>query len=95
MHMLIGARIYLNSNRDEVQSMIHYIVRNINIGIPLLDTQERKTQLAKLNLAAGEQSRKTSAFYSTANYFMTGIGLLDEDWMSTSYDLAMKLFNSA
>ena len=38
----------------------------MNIGIPLLDTQECKTQLAKLNLAAGEQSRKTSAFYSAA-----------------------------
>jgi predicted ATPase len=67
----------------------------MNIGIPLLDTQERKTQLAKLNLAAGEKSRKTSAFYSAANYLMTGVGLLDKDWPNTRYDLAMKLFNSA
>jgi predicted ATPase len=94
-HLLIGARIYLNSDPGEVQSLIHDIVRNMNMGMNKLDTQERKTELARLNLAAGEQSRKASAFYSAANYFMTGVGLLDSDWQNTSYDLAMKLFNSA
>jgi predicted ATPase len=94
-HLLVGARIFLNSRPEEVQSMIHDIVRNMNIGMSLLDSQERKTELAQLNLLAGEQSKKSSAFYSAANYFMTGIGLLDENWQNTSYDLAMKLYNSA
>jgi predicted ATPase len=67
----------------------------MNIGMSLLDSQDRKTELAQLNLLAGEQSKKSSAFYSAANYFMTGIGLLDVNWQNTSYDLAMKLYNSA
>ena len=120
-HLLIGARIYLNSSPEEAQSMIHDIVRkffalfyldtntsieigfidmlaaigNMNLGISQLDSQERKTELAHLNLAAGEESKRTSAFYSAANYFMTGIDLLDKNWQNTSYELAMKLFNSA
>lgn len=94
-HLLVGARIYLSAKDGEVISLIHDIVRNMNIGIALFDSQDRKTELAQLNLMAGEQSQKSSAFYSAANYFMTGIGLLDENWQNTSYELAMKLFNSA
>jgi predicted ATPase len=94
-HLLVGARIYLSAKDGELISLIHDIVRNMNIGIALLDSQDRKTELAQLNLMAGEQSQKSSAFYSAANYFMTGIGLLDENWQTTSYELAMKLFNSA
>lgn len=70
-------------------------IGNMNLGISQLDSQERKTELAQLNLAAGEESKRTSAFYSAANYFMTGIDLLDKNWQNTSYELAMKLFNSA
>ena len=97
LHLLIGARIYLNTRRSELQNsnVIHDVVRNMNIGKAQLDSQERKSELAQLNLFAGEQSKKTSSFYSAANYFMTGIELLDEHWQDTSYSLAMKLFNSA
>ena len=95
IHMLIGARIYLSTRRSELPSMIFDIVRNMNIGSALLDSQQRKTELAQLNLLAGEQSQKSSAFYSAANYFMTGVRLLDENWQNTTYELAMKLFNAA
>lgn len=94
-HLLIGARIYLNSTPEEAENLIHDIVRNMNIGVAHLDSQERKTELAQLNLVGGDQSKKMSAFYSAANYYMTGIDLLDKDWQFTSYDLAMRLFNSA
>ena len=94
-HMLIGTRIYLNTKRGEVHTMIHEIVRNMNIGMSQLDSQERKTELAQLNFVAGEQSQKSSAFYSAANYFMTGVGLLDDNWQNNSYELGMKLFNAA
>ena len=94
-HLLVGTRIYLNTEPSEVKNVIHDIVRNMNIGISLLNLQAQKTQLAELNLTAGEQSKKSSAFYSASNYFMTGIQLLDENWQDSSYDLAMNLFNSA
>lgn len=97
MHLLLGARIYLNTERSELvnSSVIHDIVRNMNIGSAHLDSQEHKSELAQLNLFAGEQSKKSSAFYSAANYFISGVDLLDEHWQGTSYKLAMKLFNSA
>lgn len=94
-HLLVGVRIYLDAKQNEISTMIHEIVRNMNIGLSLLESQDRKTELSQLNLIAGEQSKKSSAFYSAANYFMIGIDLLPEDWPNKSYDLAMKLFNAA
>ena len=84
-HLLVGTRIYLNTQPSEIKNAIHDIVRNMNI----------KAQLAELNFMAGEQLKKSSAFYGASDYFMTGIQLLDENWQDTSYDLAMNLFNSA
>ena len=95
-HLLIGARIYLDTSSEELPLVIHDIVRNMNIGIAHLDSLDRKTELAQLNLVAGEQSRQSSAFYTAANYFLTGVGLLRDNWQNTDhYDLAMKLHNSA
>ena len=94
-HLLVGTRIYLSTQQSEIKNVIHDIVRNMNIGISHLTSQEQKTQLAELNLTAGEQSKKSSAFYSASSYFMTGIELLAENWQDTSYELAMNLFNSA
>ena len=94
-HLLVGTRIYLNTQPSEVKNAIHDIVRNMNIGISQLRSQEQKTQLADLNFMAGEQSKNSSAFFSASDYFMTGIQLLDENWQDSSYDLAMNLFNSA
>ena len=95
-HLLVGARIYLDTTSDELPLLIHDIVRNMNIGIAHLDSLDRKTELAQLNLVAGEQSRQSSAFYTAANYFMTGAGLLGDNWQDTDqYELGMKLFNSA
>lgn len=49
----------------------------------------------QLNLLAGEKSTRQSAFHSAENYFQAGIALLDHDWITNTYNLAMKLFNSA
>eukprot|EP00804_Cyclotella_cryptica_P023452 CCRYP_012112-RA/>CCRYP_012112-RA protein AED:0.05 eAED:0.05 QI:1315/1/1/1/0.75/0.55/9/220/927 len=94
-HLLVGSRLYLSAKSGEIYSMIHDIVRNMNFGISLLETQDHKTELAHLNLVAGEKAQKSSAFHTASKYFMTGIGLLSDDWQNDSYDLSMKLFNAA
>lgn len=94
-HLLVGSRIYLSAKSGEIYSMIHDIVRNMNFGINLLETQDHKTELAHLNLVAGEKSKKSSAFHTASKYFMTGIGLLSDDWQNSSYKLSMDLFNAA
>lgn len=92
-HLLIGSRIFLSSTSEEIQSYIHDIVRNMNIGMSHLRTQAQKVELARLNLTAGEKSIKSSAFCSASTYFSIGIVLLGDDWHVDNYDLAMKIFN--
>ena len=94
-HLLVGTRIYLSAKNDEIYGLIHEIARNMNFGIHLLESQEQRIDLAELNLLAGEQSMKTSAFYTASKYFLAGIELLEEDWQHRNYDLGMQLFISA
>ena len=95
-HLLAGTRIYLSAKSGELEGLIHDIVRNMNIGAPLLDNQEQKTELAQLNFIAGNQSKKASALYTASKYFMSGIKLLEEDWQNTKYyNLGMHLYDSA
>ena len=49
----------------------------------------------KLNVLAGENANRESAFYSAEDYFHKGVELLDHDWVTHTYDLGMNLFNSA
>jgi predicted ATPase len=94
-HLLVGTRIYLTAKDDEIMGLIHDIVRNMNVGMHLIETPEQKTELAQLNFMAGTKSKKSSAFFTASKYFLSGTQLLSDDWPESNYDLGMRLYNSA
>ena len=67
------------------------------MGLRCLDAEANhlKAELAHLNLIAGSKSAESSAFHSSANYFVIGLGLLGRDWYITNYKLGMDLYNAA
>jgi predicted ATPase len=95
-HLLVGSRIYLSTaDSDDIYSMIHDIVRNMNYGITLIETDAQKKELARLNLVAAEKAKKTSAFSTSSSYLLTAISLIGPEWYNDSYDMGMKIFNLA
>jgi len=96
-HLLIGTRLLMNTPEDDLQtSAIFVILRHMNKAIRLIQTQEQKYEVAKLNLVAGETCIKTSSFSSAADYFTRGIKLLPENcWESDEYNLVVRLYDAA
>jgi predicted ATPase len=95
LHLLVGTRIYIKTEDDQIADRIFVIVRNMNMGLRCLDAENLKAELAHLNFIAGRKSAEQSAFHSATNYFVVGLGLLGEDWHALNYKLGMKLYNAA
>jgi predicted ATPase len=53
-HLLLGSRLLMHSPGCNSNSMLFYVVDNMNRGIKLLESPDQKSELAFLNLRAGE-----------------------------------------
>ena len=94
-HLMIGSRIFMTTSASDMKDMLFSIVDNMNMGQSLITEQERKYELAELNLDAGEKALRQSAFESCSKYILTGLSLLGEDSWETKYDLTLQLHEAA
>ena len=66
-------------------SRISYrIVDQLNHGLHLVEDEQERMQLARLNLQAARAARQASAFETGLNYAQAGIELLGEDSLGTA-----------
>lgn len=94
-HLMIGSRLFMATSASEMKNLLFSIVDNMNMGQSLISEQERKDELAELNLDAGEKALRQSAFESCSKYILTGLSLLGQDSWQTKYDLTLKLHEAA
>jgi len=94
-HLMIGSRLFMATSASEMKNLLFSIVDNMNLGQSLITEQERKDELAELNLDAGEKALRQSAFESCSKYILTGLSLLGQDSWKTKYDLTLKLHEAA
>ena len=76
-HLLIGTRLYMDTPDEEMKDLIFFVVDNMNHGVQLIKDQGKRTEVAQLNLRAGEKALSTSAFQSASEYLLAGISFLD------------------
>ncbi|KAL7462870.1 hypothetical protein ACHAXS_003239, partial [Conticribra weissflogii] len=67
----------------------------MNRGTDLKLDRDEKTQLARLNLEAGNRAISTSGFNSAAEYLQQGINLLSKDSWIQEYGLTIQLYDAA
>jgi len=95
-HLLIATRLLMNTTEKELQTdAIFAILRHMNKGIRLVQKDEQKYEVARLNLLAGEACIKNSSFHSAGDYFTIGIKLLPEECWESEYYLALNLYDAA
>lgn len=92
-HLTIG-RLLLR-NTPELDANLFEIVNHCNSATALIDDPTERTQLAELNLLAGNKAKASAAPEPALQYFKTGLGLLAEDCWQTQYELARKLYERA
>lgn len=83
VHLNIG-NTYLKSFRETKQAdAIFDLVNHLNIGRNLVGQRDKRIELAKLNIMAGNKAKKSTAFAVALNYFETAKSLLsNEEWKS-------------
>ena len=95
VHYRIGSLLLEKASKEQLENQLFSIVNQLNQGLELIPTEEKKERLAALNLRAGIKARESSAFQPALAYFETGIGLLKDDHWESQYELSLGLFTEA
>ncbi|MBD2412379.1 serine/threonine protein kinase [Nostoc calcicola FACHB-389] len=91
-HLKIGQLLLQNIPQEEIEANIFDIVNQLNVGISNLIEQSKKTELARLNLIAGQKAKASTAYEAAVKYLTTGIELLSIDAWQTDYTLTVALY---
>ncbi|MEZ2277859.1 MAG: AAA family ATPase [Microcoleus sp.] len=83
-HLKIGQLLLQNTPVDARKDNIFALVNQLNFGIepttgglPLLNSEPEKCELAELNLIAGKKAKAAMAYESAVKYLSIGLGLLN------------------
>ncbi|NJR39640.1 MAG: EAL domain-containing protein [Leptolyngbyaceae cyanobacterium CSU_1_4] len=89
-HLEIGRLLLQNIPATEWEECLFEIVNSLNQGKALMAEEER-TNLANLNLKAGQKAKTATAYAAALEYFTTGISLLTDDSWQSDYGLTLAL----
>jgi signal transduction histidine kinase len=94
-HLKIGQLIQENSSEIEQEEKLFDLVGHLNLGQSLINQQQEREALAKLNLKAGRKARSFTAYVATTIYIQTGIELLTDNSWESQYELTLNLYVAA
>jgi predicted ATPase/signal transduction histidine kinase len=94
-HLLLGRHLAAMTAPGDLEERIFEIVNQLNRGAALVDDEEEREQVARLNLVAGKRARSSTAYVSALAYLTTGRSLLsDAAWerdRSLVFELELEL----
>ncbi|WP_172185345.1 AAA family ATPase [Microcoleus asticus] len=94
-HLKIGQLLLSHTSVAEQEEKLFEIVNQLNMGKSLIIEPSEQTQLAQLNLQAGQKARAATAYTAAFEYAITGIDLLAEKRWTTQYELTLALYETA
>ena len=90
-HLKIGRLLLEKSSDSERDEKLFDIVGHLNIGQPLITLPKQRSELAQLNLTAGQKAKSATAYRSAIAYLTQGIELLEPDHWQSQYALSLAL----
>ena len=107
-HLQIGQLLLNNTPPQQQEEKIFDIVNQLNFGSNLLENQQKRDELAKLNLIAGKKAKGSTAYQPAFTYLTSGLELLNppqsplskrgsegESSWQTQYDTTLALYVEA
>ncbi|MBT9312849.1 PAS domain S-box protein [Leptothoe kymatousa] len=96
VHLRIGQLLLRDTPTQQQADKIFDIVSQLNLGCPLITDGCDRTQLAELNLIAGQRAKQSTAYEAATEYLTLGIELLDPDncWQE-HHELTLALHQAA
>jgi predicted ATPase/signal transduction histidine kinase/DNA-binding NarL/FixJ family response regulator/tRNA A-37 threonylcarbamoyl transferase component Bud32 len=94
-HLQVGRLLRQDTSPETLPEKIFEIVDHLNLGIDLITDQAERTEIAKLNLLAGQKAKAAIASAMATEYLETGIEFLTEDSWTDQYKLTLALHTEA
>ena len=94
-HLQIGRLLWQSMSSELVLDNIFEIVDHFNLGIELVTDASEQTEVAKLNLSAGQKAKAATAYAAATEYLQMGLNLLPEDSWNCQYKLTLSLHEEA
>ncbi|MEP0855616.1 AAA family ATPase [Trichocoleus sp. DQ-U1] len=83
-HLQIGQLLLNSTPPQQQEEKIFDIVNQLNFGSNLLENQQKRDELAKLNLIAGKKAKASAAYQPALTYLTGGLELLNPPQSSLS-----------
>ncbi|MBD2537065.1 serine/threonine protein kinase, partial [Nostoc flagelliforme FACHB-838] len=95
VHLQIGRNLLEKNSPEQRSERLFEIIDHLNQGLELVTARLERTEIARLNLMAGQKAKAATAYEAAFKYFTTGLKLLDtKSWLS-EYDLTLALYSEA
>ncbi len=94
-HFKIGQLLQNNLSETEKEEKLFDILGHFNLGIELITQSEERETLARLNLAAGQKARNSTAYSAARSFVQTGLELLAANCWQSQYELTLNLYVTA
>lgn len=91
VHLSVGRLMLQHADARRRRERLIEIVGHLNEGRRLIEDPAERIELARMNLAAGAQAQRSSAYESALSYVRVGEELLPEDAWQAQHELAMAL----
>jgi PAS domain S-box-containing protein len=95
VHLQIGRNLLEKTSPEQLLERLFEITDHLNQGIELVTAQPERTEIARLNLMAGQKAKAATAYEAAFKYFTTGIQLLNPESWQSEYDLTLALYSEA
>jgi PAS domain S-box-containing protein len=95
VHLQIGRNLLEKTSPEQRFDRLFEIVDHLNQGTELVTTQPERTEIARLNLTAGQKAKAATAYDAAFKYFTIGIQLLNAESWQSEYDLTLALYSEA
>jgi predicted ATPase/transcriptional regulator with GAF, ATPase, and Fis domain len=91
VHLTVGRLLFERMKSDEVEEKVFDIVQHLNLGRGLITDEVELTELARLNLSAGQKAKTSTAFEAGLDFLKAGLSLINERHWESDYSLAFTL----
>jgi PAS domain S-box-containing protein len=95
VHLQIGRNLLEKTSPKQRSERLFEIVDHLNHGVELVTAQSERTEIARLNLMAGQKAKAATAYEAAFKYFTTGLQLLNSESWQSEYDLTLALYSEA
>ena len=95
VHLQIGRLLLKSTAEAKLFDEIFEIVDHLNLGIEFITDLTERTEIARLNLIAGQKAKAATAYGAAVQYLKMGREFLSLQSWETDYNLTLKLYEEA